>query len=987
MSWGLGVAGLAAGWHLAAPELPSGGSGSASGGRTAQSRRTIDFNRDVRPILAQHCFLCHGSDKEALKKTRNMRLDSFAGATADRGGYRAITPGKPDASMLWTRVTTDVRELRMPPADSGIKPLTEAEKKILRQWILEGAEYRRHWAFLPPRKPPLPSVSDPKWPKNEIDRFVLAGLDEEGLKPEPEADPATLARRAALTLTGLPLSPDETKAFLADRKPGAYERLVDRLLASPRYGEHQARYWLDAVRYADTHGLHIDNERAVFPYRDWVVRALNEDMPFDEFTIWQLAGDMLPESGTEQRIATGYVRMNPTTNEGGVIEAEFLAKNTFDRVETTATVYLGVTMTCARCHDHKYDPITQRDYYRMYAFFNNTADPPLDGNLKLHLPVMKAPTPVQEREHKALRRDLDAFEDAVDLHAARSWVEARYAVIPRPGSWEIAGPYAAKDYDTAFSTEFGPEKVGGNPTPAWKAIEIKPGSPKPALIGRDYAAAYLRTTFRVEKATDFAVRVGSDDGIRVWLNGELVHDNKALRPLAPDQDTVKLKLRSGENVLLVKIVNAAGNDGFAISYGDAFDARVQRAYELGRKGGLSSEERRLVASLYLEASEGSATGAKYRERLKSFRDLEASIPMTYVAEELRAPRPAYVLKRGEYDHPLERVYRGVPQALGHLPATFPQNRLGLAQWLVDPRNPLVSRVTVNRTWQQHFGTGIVETSEDFGNRGEWPSHPELLDYLAVRFREDGWSMKKLHRLIVTSAAFRQSSAADKSKWARDPGNRLLARGPRFRLDAEVIRDQALAVSGLLVEQPGGRGDKPYQPPGLWEIIAYPISDTARYVQDRGDALYRRSLYLFWKRTSPPPTMLIFDAPMRESCVVRRSRTNTPTQALVTMNETGFVEAARAMAERVLKSDAADGKRIESAFRIATGRSPTAPEKAVLLRTLADQMAVFAKSPGDAAKLLGVGEATRDRSLALTEHAAWTMVCNLILNLDEVLTQH
>lgn len=961
------------------------------------STQTVNFNRDIRPILAAKCWPCHGADHAALEKTGNMRLDSFAGATADRGGYRAITPGNLAKSYAWERINS--KDSPMPPVGAGVQPLTDAEKQLIARWIREGAKYEAHWSFVPPpglsatakaRSSDLPSppeVSDARWNKNPIDRFIYARLARENLKPEPRADRATLLRRVSLTLTGLPPTPAELDAFLADTSPQAYEKVVDRLLGSPAYGEHQARYWLDAVRYGDTHGLHIDNERSIFPYRDWVVRAFNQDLPYDQFTIWQLAGDLLKNPTTEQLIATGYVRMNPTTNEGGVIEEEFLVKNTYDRLDTTATMFLGMTLACAKCHDHKYDPFTQRDYFRLFAYFNSTTDAPLDGNLKLHEPVMKAPTPAQERVLRTMQARLDAMRDQVPIADAKAWVVEQASRIPVTGRWEISGPYEAKDFDSAFATAFAPETGAAEGLHPWKPLDLKVEELKAGVIGKEYAAAYLRATIRVEKPSAVVVRLGSDDAIRAWLNGKLVHDNKILRSLAPSQDEVKLDLAAGDNVLLIKVVNAAGLDGVFFGMGDLASRRIYETGALCAKSALSVADRRAIASTYLELGPSDAPAAEYRKRLAEYNALDAQIPMTYIARELPKPRPAYVLRRGEYNLRGEQVDRGVPAILGPWPKGAPQNRLGLARWLVSPQNPLTSRVFVNRIWQQHFGQGIVPTAEDFGNRGAWPTHPELLDYLAARFVRDGWSIKRLHKLIVMSEAFRQSSRADAAKRAKDPTNALISRGPRFRLDAEVIRDSALAISGLLVNKPGGRGDKPYQPPGLWEIIAFQISDTSKYVQDHGAALYRRSLYMFWKRTSPPATMLIFDAPMRESCVVTRSRTNTPTQALATLNDPQFFEAARVLAQRVMRLRTSDESRAVLAFRLATARRPSDDELAILLGSLGEHRNTYRQHPERALEVLSVGEFPRDPQLEPTELAAWTLVCNAILNLDETLTQH
>jgi hypothetical protein len=952
----------------------------------SKSQAEVDSNRDVRPLLAQHCWPCHGQDKEALKKTGGVSLDSFAGATLNRGGVCSIVPGNPMKSEAVKRMESMDADSQMPPKDSGIKRLTASEIEIIKTWIAQGAEYRAHWAFSPPKMPPIPDVKNPRWCRNEIDRFIRAKLEDKSLKPEPEADKRTLIRRATLTLTGLPPTPEEVNRFVADRRPDAYERVVDRLLASPRFGENQAHYWLDAVRYADTHGLHIDNERSIFPYRDWVVRAFNQDLPYNKFALWQLAGDLLPNPTLDQKIATGYIRLNPTTNEGGAIEAEFLAKNTFDRVDTTATVFLGLTLQCAKCHDHKYDPFTQKDYYRMYAYFNSTADTPLDGNLRLHEPVMKAPTPEQAAELALLDKRIKLLGDSTSLEAARTWARSATEKLPNLSGWEIAGPYVAKDFDSAFASNFGPEP-GGTASPSWRPIKFDLEKLQPSLVGKDNAAIYLRNTLTVEAPSKIELRLGSDDAIRVWLNDKLVHENKVRRALTANADKVSVDLKPGVNHLLIKIVNESGEDGAYVGIGGPEAQRFARARELAAAKNLTPAESDQLREAYLELGPATSAAARFRKLASERAAKDSLVPMTYVAKELPMARATFVLRRGQYDLPGEPVDRAIPQVFGALPDAKNNNRLGLAEWITSRNNPLAARVIVNRIWQQHFGAGLVKSSEDFGSRGDWPSHPVLLDYLSCRFVNEGWSIKKLTRLIVTSAAFRQSSASAPAKRLRDPENTFVSRGPRFRLDAEVIRDTGLYVSGLLAEKPGGHADKPYQPPGLWEIIAYPISDTAKYKQDHGEGLYRRSLYMFWKRTSPPPAMLLFDAPMRESCVVRRSRTNTPTQALAALNETGFFEDARAMAERVLKAKPGDESRINYAFRLATGRPPTAQEAKVVASFLSDARKRYSADPAAAEKTLAIGESPRDKSLPATEQASWALVCNLMLNLDETLTQH
>ncbi len=945
------------------------------------SPRKVDFNRDVRPILSEHCFRCHGPDAAAV--AAGLRLDKQDTATADRGGYKAIEPGKPDDSKVIQRITHEVEELRMPPPSSGMAPLTEEQVETLRLWIESGAEYKAHWAFVAPGETEWPEVSDRDWPRRPLDNFVLAGLDSAGLTPAKQADKYTLIRRASLALTGLPPTPEEIEAFLSDPAADAYEKVVDRLLASPRYGEHMARYWLDAVRYGDTHGLHLDNERSIWPYRDWVVRALNDDLPFDDFALWQVAGDLLPNPTTEQLIATGFVRMNPTTAEGGAIEEEFLVKNTFDRVDTFSTVFLGLTNACAKCHDHKYDPITQKEYYGLYAYFNSTTDAPLDGNALAPPPVIRAATPAEEKTMAEMRERIASIEKGTDRSMAIGWLVNERVAPPVFSKWEISPVYSAADFDKAHATAFPPESEKVD----WKAVDLAFGKPLAGVIVKENSAIYFRTTVTSAQARDLVLRLGSDDSVRVWLNGTLIHDNKALRALAPDQDSVKLSLKAGSNLVLVKVVNAAGGDGLIVNYSDLRAERVEQAYKVATKPSMTDEDWKSVAVAYLTYGPDTGTSRSYREHVEALAKFEASLPMTLIAQEMEKPRETRLLFRGEYNLGREVVERGVPHALGTLPSGAPNNRLGLARWLVARDNPLTARVFVNRVWQQHFGRGLVQSAENFGMQGDWPSHPELLDYLSRKFVENGWSMKRLHREIVTSATFMQASVVSQEKLEKDPLNILLSRGPRFRLDAEVLRDVALYASGTLVEKMGGKGVKTYQPEGLWEAVAYPTSNTSKYVQDHGEALYRRSLYLFWKRTSPPPVMSVFDAPTREACIVNRSRTNTPLQALVVLNGPQFVEAARNMAQRVLLAKSDTNERVRYAFLLVTGRHPTQEEIDIVGEVLASQLKHFIEDGADATRLLAVGESKRDESLPPATHAAWTMVCNTLLNLDEAVTQH
>lgn len=943
----------------------------------------VNFNRDVKPILSNHCFKCHGPD--AAQAAAGLRLDQFELATADRDGQFAVKPGSSSLSRIVIRASEKEEGMKMPPPDSGVKPLTSEQIAILRAWIDQGAKYEKHWSFVAPKMPAKPIVSNPKWVKNNIDAYILAKLDESGLTPNPEAEKVTLISRASLTLTGLPPTPEEIKAFTEDKSSKAYEKVIDRLLNSKQYGQHQARYWLDAVRYGDTHGLHLDNERGIYPYRDWVVRAFNKDLRIDKFTEWQLAGDMLPSPTTEQLIATGYIRMNPTTSEGGAIEEEFLAKNTFDRVDTTSTIFLGLTVACSRCHDHKYDPISQKDYFRMFAYFNSTEDSPLDGNALLPPPVIKAATEDQERELKKLKEIEAQFVIKTPVSEADKWIQTT-AVSPVANSgWEVSPPYTAKNFDEAFDTAY-PAEPGVDKETGWKAYPLKIGVDASNFINKEKAAGYIRGVLSVDKDTETTLSLSSDDGLKVWLNGDLVHSIKVPRGVTTAIDRVKVKLKAGDNRIVFKVANGDGGDGLILRIGDEKTERISKVSQLWSdpKQDRKASAKTLVET-YLELGPETDRSKGFRTALKNRTEFENALPSTLIAKELAMPRPAHVLKRGEYNLKEDKVDREIPEVFGKLPKDLPQNRLGFAKWLTAKDHPLFARVFVNRIWQQHFGNGIVKTSEDFGSQGEWPVNPELLDFLAVQFANDGFSLKRLHKLILMSSTFRQKSTVDAVKLAKDPENRLLSRAPRFRLDAEVIRDRALAASGLLLDSDGGKGFKPYQPEGIWEAIAFLDSNTSKYVRDKDLSIYRRSLYLFWKRTSPHPVMLAFDAPMREMCTVRRSVTNTPLQALVTLNEPAFVEAARVLAERVWTSSTEDSKRLDAAYQYALGRSPSAKEVDIMSKALIRYKDRFISDKSGAESLLKVGDAPLSGKVPPQEHAAWMLLCSTLMNTDEFLT--
>jgi len=1174
-------------------------SGKSEPERVAGASARVDFNRQVRPILAEKCYACHGPDEQARKA--GLRFDQRADALAPRDGAAAIVPGDPGASAMIARIVAADPDERMPPAESE-KTLTAQEIDVLRRWVAQGAEYAAHWAFVPPARPSPPAVSDPAWPRGEIDRFVLARLDAERLAPSPEADRRTLARRLSLDLTGLPPAPEEVEAFVRDEAPDAYERLVERLLASPRFGERMAMEWLDAARYGDTNGYHIDNERYMWRWRDWVIDAYNRDLPFDQFTVEQLAGDLVPGATDAQRLATGFNRNHMINFEGGAIPEEYLNEYVVDRVNTTSTVWLGLTMNCARCHDHKFDPLSARDFYRFYAFFNAVPEQGLDGKERGNAePMMLAPLPEQAAQLAALEaRDaearaaltvpnpqldgrqaewetqtaaslerqwipleivsstakngttltlqpdgsvlasgenpatevyefvgsvaapaiyalrLEALPDesfphngpgrwpdngnfvltdvrlavagagtppeeaaevrlasalsdhdqpnfparnAIDADAKSGWAVLRDGVRnPRPvavfvpaeavalaedarlrvglhfesqygqhaigrvrlsalvdadeyprvrsttaSAWRVSDPFPHADRNTVHTEPFAPEALLDDRA-ALRALaetwperpELADGAPR-ALEAPDPSAIYLYRT--IDVASDRALRLalGSDDGIRIWLDGRLVHDNAAARPVAADQDFVTLDVSAGAHDLLVKISDFGGGCGIY------FDLRQ----DSGIEPPLAVAAALLTPAAQRDASQSARLRDHYRERhwpewaerkeaarvaSEALAALKKQIPTTMVMADAAAPRETRVLLRGEYDKPTGDVLTpGIPAVFGALPAGAAPSRLGLAEWIVRRENPLTARVAVNRLWQMVFGIGLVRTSDDFGTQGEWPSHPELLDWLAVEFVDSGWSTKHMLRLLVTSAAYRQSSRVTPELLERDPLNRLLARGPRFRMSAEMIRDAALAASGLLVERLGGPSVKPYQPPGLWEEVSINPSGnefTAQvFKQDSGDALYRRSMYTFRKRTVPPPSLAIFDAPNREICIVRRARTNTPLQALVLMNDPTYVEAARTLAQRVLhESGATSEERIDRAFALVLARPPVEEERRILIDLFESQRSVFASEPEDAAALLSVGDSLRDGALDAADFAALTAVASVILNLDEAITK-
>lgn len=999
------------------------------------AQNEVSFNRDVRPILSDKCFGCHGPD--AAAKKIGLRLDSESAATAAlAGGKKAIVAGHPEQSELVRRITAPAPALRMPPASSGLK-LTPAEIDVLQRWIAGGARWQKHWSFIAPTKPEQPGVSQPSWPRNGLDYFVLARLDREGLKPSAEASRETLIRRVSLDLTGLPPSPSEVDAFLADKSPQAYEKIVDRLLASPRYGERMAIRWLDVSRYADTNGYQTDAERSMWRWRDWVIEAFNSNKPFDRFAVEQIAGDLLPNATLDQKIATGFNRNHRGNSEGGIVPEEYLAEYAVDRVETMSTVFLGLTVGCARCHTHKYDPITQREFYGLFAYFNNI--PELGRYLKFGNtpPHVKAPTKEQQAKIAALEETVSATERAFaasgsklrsaerawerTLEPGRTWFPTRglaaHAPLDEPGAAAIVG--AGARFDGARVVDLGDKGAFGFYDKFTAAAWIKPeaaGGPiltraEDKIDGEGWGLYLIDNRLQVnliKRKLDDSIRLQTKHtvpsggwhhvamtydgsrmatGVRIYVDGKLQEPEILL-------DAINQDFRTSEPL------RAGGGGGFGPPFKGMMDeARVySRALppeevailassrdlaEIAKSERRTPAEEQKIRQAFLELAAPEPLRAAWHSRQEARRHRDEfldSVQTVMVMEEYPEPKDTFLLIRGAYDRPGEKVSRGVPAALPALPAVATNDRLGLANWLVDAENPLTSRVTVNRFWQMYFGTGIVKTVEDFGSQGEWPSHPGLLDWLATDFVDSGWDVKRLQKTIVMSATYRQSSSVTPELVAKDPDNRLLARGARLRLPAEIVRDQALSVSGLLIEKIGGPSVKPYQPAGLWSELG-----DRDYEPDKGEGLYRRSLYTFWKRTAPPPFMANFDSAMRESCTVRESRTNTPLQALNLMNDVTFVEAARKLAERAIASTSAE-QGLRQAFRLVLARNPEPAELGKLTSALAFYKDHFLSKPEDAAKFVSVGDSDRKGGVPAADLAAWTSICSAILNLDEALTK-
>ncbi|HVW86631.1 MAG TPA: DUF1553 domain-containing protein [Bryobacteraceae bacterium] len=1047
----------------------------------AAQKEPLNYDRDVRPILSENCFPCHGQDSK--KRMAGLRLDSFETATADRGGHVALSPGKPESSEIYKRITAD-KSRRMPPVFSN-RNLTEEQIAILKRWIEEGGKYNAHWSFVPPVRPAIPRTSDPGWIKQPIDAFVLRRLEAEGLHPSAAASPRTWLRRVMLDLTGLPPSPAELDSFEKEvqaRGEAAYNAAVDRLLASPAYGERMAMDWMDVARYADTHGFNNDSERSMWRWRDWVIKSFNENKPYDRFLTEQLAGDLLPHPTLDQRIATGFERNHVINSEGGIIDEEYRVEYVTDRVRTLGMAWLGLTLECAHCHDHKFDPITQRDHYRFYAFFNNVPEMGEDGRVANAVPIIPAPTAEQQKKLQSLQSAIDKVSGSIasrekgwrwrDSSGSPLLRVAGAATVPQGAAMSISCE-SASDFKDSPQNGFGsaeglaghacaPSEAATGLQTAGKGVPVSRRDPltmslwlnpsaadmdvallsaidysqNPAAVSYGHGTELHLTGGEVEfRLSDrfpaYSIRVRSEGAgitpgqwrhvtvlyqgapgkgemrsqaswVRIFADGRelptrVINDDLAL----PDGNKPTLTtFRVGWDNHPKSARYAGRLDEIAIWNRALSDAEIESAfrsraipYALARQREkkASTIETGWLRDASLEASDPVYVNERAeRERLRGeWLALQREAPTVMVMQEMPTPRETHILIRGGYDTPGEKVEPGVPeQLLGAWPVGAPHNRLGLAQWLTKPDHPLTSRVVVNRFWQQLFGEGLVKTSDNFGMQGEWPSHPELLDWLAREFVDSGWNVKALMKRIVLSATYRQDSAAPPELVARDPENRLLARGPRFRLPAEIIRDQALQIAGLLKPRIGGPSVFPYQPADLYKGIVVAASyPGTKYVESKGDDLYRRSLYTFWKRTVPHPTMNVFDAPDREVCIVRRSITNTPLQALTLLNDPIFVEAARKLAERSIHEGGAGADdRIAFAFRLATGRLPDASETAILRSTLTRMLAAYRADESSARSLLAVGASGSDQSIPVSELAAYTAVANVILNMDETITK-
>jgi hypothetical protein len=1031
--------------------------------------KVINYNRHIRPILSDTCFRCHGPDAET--REAGLRFDVRESAIKKLASDKvAIQPGDSGNSELLRRINSTDPDTLMPPAASN-KHLSERDRQLLKLWIEQGAEYHPHWAFEPLVRSAVPPVKDAiATIRNPIDAFVAARLVEEGLAMSPVADKTTLIRRVSLDLSGLPPTLAEVDAFLKDDSPEAYEKVVDRLLASPRYAERMAMNWLDLARYADTHGYNNDGERKQWPWRDWVINAFHTNMPYDQFITEQLAGDLLENATIQQRLATAFGRNHVITSEGGIIEEEYRVEYVADRVHTTATVFLGLSLQCARCHDHKFDPISQRDYYRFFAFFNNVPEKILNYNKGFAAaPFIQAPSPFQSSDTARLEQDIINIEksrvarasqieeplaiwlrdpanltklsatpvglltrlslDEAEGNTVRDAVESTHlGTIHGNVKWTAGKFHQALEFDGKTHVDLGQLVEFEHDKPFSISAWVFPTSLEPSTVISkiDDNNAYRGFDLIIEqgKPAMHIVSHWPDNGLKViakqplslnaWHHvlatydgskqaaGVTIYVDGVATPLEATNDKLRDSIKTEQPVRLGQrsaSVPFHGKIDEVQLYANRLTADDAKQLESGQEladlskilaipaADRNPAQQAQLRNYYLEKIDEPhrALSLELAEKTKQRAEHEKAFPETMVMEEMPQPRPAFLLKRGQYDQPGEPVSAGVLENLLPLPTGSPANRLGLAKWLVDPKHPLTARVTVNRWWQMLFGTGIVETVEDFGSQGAWPTNPELLDWLAMELISSGWNVKQMQKLMVMSATYRQTSRVTPALHERDPKNQLLARGSRFRLPAETIRDNALAISGLLVNRLGGPSVKPYQPDGLWQDVS--VERSAVYKEDDGDNLYRRSMYTFWKRTCPPPSLSTFDAPDRETCLIRRARTNTPLQALVLMNDPTYVEASRKLAESVLLEGGETAEaRLNHAFRVVLAREARPAERQVLLPMIAESISRFRSAPQQADKLLAVGKSSRNKQLDPIELAAWSTLASVLLSLDETISK-
>lgn len=1042
----------------------------------------VDYTYDVKPILSDRCFACHGPDANHQKADLRLDMAEVAYKKEAESGLRAIRPGKPGKSELVHRILSADPDIVMPTPESHLS-LTAREKAILIRWVEEGAEYKPHWAFTKVESPAVPKVKNEAWVKNDIDRFILKKLEDKRIKPSAEASKTTLLRRVSLDLTGLPPTPEEVKAFLNDASPNAYEKAVDRLLASPHYGEHMAVPWLDAARYADTHGYQDDGLRTAWPFRDWVINSFNKNQPYDQFVTWQLAGDMLPNPTRDMMVATAFNRMHQQSQEGGIIPEEYRSAYVSDRVDTFGKTFLGLTVECARCHDHKYDPISHKDYYSLYAFFNNNDENgqiPYNGEAS---PAITLPTPEADARLKYIHNNLAKERSVMTANASvyergfRQWLATARTTPEKallPDKTDLLGHFT---FDEPTGKEFANLADPKHKANAEGDDSLSNVASRNGRIGK---ARHIFGENAVGFGDKFAFFERNQPfSISIWLNlhdpavsGSLVHKSNGVmngyrgwNVFREKDGRIRVTISHvwPENAIEIQTIEkfpmnkwtqlgftydglskAAGlklfvngqqakvtvhNDHLreSILYGknktnwyvdrlsigrlsdqrtknfevDEFRIYTRAVSPLEMQGLYTLKNELLLALKTPEAQLKPAQLASLRDYYLTNidagfkKEIAASRALigeeteimdkqidVMVMKERKFPRKTFILNRGAYDAPGKPVTTDTPDAFFKMPKEYPKNRLGLAKWLLDKDHPLFTRVAVNRFWMMYFGKGIVISSDDYGNQGELPTHPELLDYLAARFRESGWNVKAMQKLIVTSATYRQSSKIERNAQDLDPDNRLYARGPSYRMSAEQIRDNALASSGLLTRRVGGKSGYPYQPAGLWEALA--TRNEVTYRQQHGDSLYRRSLYTIWKRSSPPPMMLNFDAAERHFCITKRQKTSTPLQALVVMNDPQFVEASRVLAQHMLKNGKSIDEQIDYAFTALTSRLPDPKEKTVLKELYDEELKDFSHNPKRMKSILAVGEYPLDKTLNPAQLAAGTIVASTVMNFDEFL---